>query len=87
MAEFSAVVEAGGGGGHFVLVPTEVADSINAKHLMKVKGRLGETLYQSNLMKSQGRFYLGVHKATLQSAGKNAGDEVVLTLEIDRESG
>jgi hypothetical protein len=87
VAEFSAIVEASGGGGHFVLVPGEVAESIDAKHLMKVEGRLGETPYQSNLMKSQGRFYLGLHKATLQSAGKDTGDEVVLTIEIDRERG
>jgi Domain of unknown function (DUF1905) len=87
MAEFSAVVEAGGGGGHFVQVPADAAESIDAKHLMKVKGRLGETPYQSNLMKSQGHFYLGLHKATLQSAGKDTGDEVVLTIEIDRERG
>jgi hypothetical protein len=87
MAEFSAVVEAGGGGGHFVQVPADAAEAINARHLMKVKGNLGETPYQSNLMKSQGRFYLGLHKATLQSAGKDTGDEVVLTIEIDRERG
>jgi hypothetical protein len=85
MTEFSAVIEAGRGGGHFVLVPPEAADSINAKHLMKVKGKLCETPYRSNLMKSQGRFYLGLHKATLESAGKNTGDEVALTLEIDSE--
>jgi hypothetical protein len=87
VAEFNAVVEAGRGGGHFVQVPAEVADSISAKHLMKVKGKLGEAPYRSNLMKSQGRFYLGVHKATLQSASKVTGDEVVLTIESDRERG
>jgi hypothetical protein len=87
VAEFSAVVEAGGGGGHFVQVPPDAAKSINAKHLMKVKGRLGETSYQSNLMKSQGGFCLGLHKATLQSAGKDTGDEVVVTIESDRERG
>jgi hypothetical protein len=87
VAEFSAIVEAGRGGGHFVLVPPEVAASINAKHRMKVKGKLVEMPYRSNLMKSKGRFYLGVHKATLQSAGNNTGDEVALTLEIDSERG
>jgi hypothetical protein len=87
LTEFSAVVEAGGGGGHFVQVPADAAESINAKHLMKVKGKLSETPYRSNLMKSQGRFYLGLHKATLQAADKDTGDEVVLTLEIDAERG
>jgi hypothetical protein len=87
VSEFSAIVEAGRGGGHFVLVPPEVAEFINAKHLMQVKGNLAATPYRSNLMKSKGRFDLGVHKATLQSAGNNTGDEVVLTLEIDRDRG
>jgi Domain of unknown function (DUF1905) len=85
VADFSAVVEAGRGGGHFVQVPPEVAESINARHLMKVTGKLAETPYRSNLVKSEGRFYLGLHKATLRSAGKDTGDEVVVTMEIDRE--
>jgi hypothetical protein len=87
VAEFSAIVEAAGGGGHFVQVPAEVAESINAKHMMRVKGALAEAPYRSNLMRSNGRFYLGVHKATLQSAGKDTGDDVVLTIEIDSERG
>lgn len=85
MPEFSAVIESAGGGGHYVLLPEEITAAIDAKHLMRVAGTLNTTPYRSNLMKSRGRFYLGVHKATLEAAGKATGDHVQVTIDVDNQ--
>jgi hypothetical protein len=53
--------------------------------MMRVKGTLGGTGYRSNLAKMGGRLILGVHKATLQAAGKDTGDTVEITIEPDTE--
>ena len=83
MAEFIAVVEAAGRGGHVVAVPDDVAADVGGKHMLRVKGTLAGAPYRSNLAKMGGRLILGVHKATLQAAGKDTGDEVEITIEGD----
>jgi fatty acid/phospholipid biosynthesis enzyme len=85
MPEFSAVIESARGGGHYVLVPDEIASAIAAKHMMRVKGMLSGAPYRSNIAKMGGRLILGVHKATLKAAGKDTGEDVVVTIEIDAE--
>lgn len=81
MAEFTAKVEPARGGGHFVPVPDDAASEIGAKHMMRVRGTLAGAPYRSNVAKMGGRLILGVHKATLEAAGKVAGDEVTVTME------
>ena len=83
MAEFTAVVEPAGRGGHFVAIPDGAAAAIGGKHLLRVKGTLAGAPYRSNLAKMGGRLILGVHKATLAAAGKDTGDEVIITVEVD----
>ncbi|HWC29223.1 MAG TPA: DUF1905 domain-containing protein [Dehalococcoidia bacterium] len=85
MLEFTAVVEAAGRGGHVLVLPEDVASSLGARHLLRVRGTLAGASYRSNLVKSGDHFYLGVHKATLGVAGKQTGDEVDVTLEPDTE--
>jgi hypothetical protein len=83
--EFNSVIEPARGGGHFVAVPDEVAATIGAKHMMRVKGRLARAPYRSNLAKIGGRLILGVHKATLAAAGKDTGDLVTVSIQADSE--
>lgn len=64
-------------------MPDEVANAIDGKHLLRVKGTLAGASYRSNLAKMGGRLILGVHKATLQAAAKDTGDEVAITIEPD----
>jgi hypothetical protein len=85
MAQFKAVVEAARGGGHVVAVPDEAASEIAAKHMMRVKGTLAGAAYRSNVARMGGRLILGVHKATLAAAGKETGDEVLVTIEPDTD--
>jgi hypothetical protein len=79
------VVEAAGRGGHVVAVPDEAMAEIGGKHLLRVKGALAGVPYRSNLAKMGGRIILGVHNATLAAAGKDTGDEVTVTVEVDTE--
>jgi hypothetical protein len=85
MTSFKAVVEPAGRGGHVVAIPDDVAAAIGGKHLLRVKGTLDGTPYRSNLAKMGGRLVLGVHKATLEAAGRDTGDEVAITIEVDQE--
>ena len=85
MREFNSVIEPARGGGHFVAVPDEVAAAIGAKHMLRVKGSLAHAPYRSNLAKMGGRLILGVHKATLAAAGKDTGDLVTVSIEVDSE--
>ncbi len=64
-------------------MPDDVAAAIAAKHLMRVKGTVGGAPYRSNLARTGGRLILGVHKATLAAGGKDTGDEVDVTIEVD----
>jgi hypothetical protein len=84
-ASFTGLVEAARGGGHFIAVPEDAASAIGAKHMMRVKGTLAGAPYRSNVAKMGGRLILGVHKATLASAGKDTGDEVEVMMEQDME--
>jgi Bacteriocin-protection, YdeI or OmpD-Associated/Domain of unknown function (DUF1905) len=82
---FRAVVESARGGGHVVEVDPDVAGKLGAKHRTRVRGTLDRTEYRSNLISMGGRLVLGVHKATLQAAGRESGDTVRVTMAIDAE--
>jgi hypothetical protein len=82
---FRAVVESARGGGHVLEVNTDVAEKLGAKHRTRVRGTLDETEYRSNLISMGGRLMLGVHKATLQAAGRDTGDAVRVTMAIDAD--
>ena len=82
---FEAVVESARGGGHFVEVDRALAERIDAKHMTRMRGTLDGTEYRSNVASMGGRLVLGVHKATLQAAGRAAGDTVTITMSVDDE--
>lgn len=80
---FTGRIEAVGRGGHIVAVPVAAAAAIGGKHLLRVRGTLAGAPYRSNLAKMGGHLVLGVHKATIEAAGKCPGDEVEVTMEPD----
>jgi hypothetical protein len=82
---FRALVESARGGGHVVEVSPDVAATLCAKHRTRVRGTLDEAEYRSNLISMGGRLVLGVHKATLEAAGRDTGDTVRVTMAIDAE--
>jgi hypothetical protein len=83
--QFKAIVEPARGGGHVVEVDRALAERIGAKHMTRVRGTLDGTPYRSNVASMGGRLVLGVHKATLEAAGRETGDTVAVTMELDPE--
>jgi hypothetical protein len=71
------------GGGHYVIVPEDVADKAGLKYGARVRGTVEGVAYRSSLMKYAGQYHMGVHKATLTAASAEAGDTVAITMELD----
>ena len=84
-SSFVARVEPTPRGGHYVVVPATVTEAAGLKLGMRVRGTVNRTPYRSSLMKYQGKLLLGVHKATLASAGVKAKARVTVSLEPDHE--
>jgi bifunctional DNA-binding transcriptional regulator/antitoxin component of YhaV-PrlF toxin-antitoxin module len=82
---FRAKLEPVPHGGQYVVVPAEVADAAGLKHGARVRGEVNGVGYRSSLMKYSGIFHLGVHKATLETAGVKPGARVSVTIECDDE--
>jgi hypothetical protein len=83
MKPFRAKLEPVPHGGHFVVVPAEVAEAAGLKHGARVRGMVNGVAYRSALMKYSGIFHLGVHKATLAAAKVLPREVVELTIELD----
>jgi len=81
--KFRAKLEPVPHGGQYVVVPAAVADAAGLKHGARVRGEVNGVGYRSSLMKYSGIFHLGVHKATLQTAGARPGATVAVTIELD----
>ena len=82
---FAARLEPVPHGGHFVVVPDELAARAGLRYGMRVRGTIAGVSYRSSLARYSGVFHLGIHKATVEEAGLRRGDTAVLTLEADRE--
>ena len=84
MARFSGRLEAGRGGGAYVVLPAEVLTELGGGSRFRVTGVLAGVEFASSTMAmGGGAVCLGVHKATRQAAGADVGDEVDVTLERD----
>lgn len=70
-------------GGHYVVVPPEVAEATGLRYGARVRGTLDGVAYRSSLMKYSGIFHLGVHKATIAAANVTTGDDVNVAIELD----
>jgi hypothetical protein len=82
---FRARIEAIKGGGHYVLVPEDLAEKAKLASRARVRGTVAGAAYRSSLMKYSGKYHMGVHKATLAAAGIEAGDTVAIEIELDDE--
>jgi hypothetical protein len=82
---FTAKLEPVPHGGLYVVVPTTIAADAQLAHGARVRGTVNGVAYRSSLMKYSGVFHLGVHKATVTTAGVAAGARVKVTIELDDE--
>jgi hypothetical protein len=82
---FTAEVKPVPHGGHYVVVPPDVADAAGLRHGMRVRGTVNGATYRSSLMMYGGIFHLGVHKATLAAASITPPAAVSVTIEADEQ--
>jgi hypothetical protein len=80
---FRTRIEAARDGGAVALIPSNVTTALGGLKQMRVTGMLNGTAFRSSTMPYRGAFYLGVHKATRESAGVAIGDEVEVALTRD----
>src|SRR5262245_60095191 len=85
MKRFRAKLEPVSHGGHFVVVPAQIAVAAGLRYGVRVRGTVDGVAYRSSLMKYGGVFHMGVHKATLAAAARTGGDIVDVAIEIDDE--
>jgi hypothetical protein len=85
VVKFEAKLEPVSHGGHFVVVPAEVAAKAGVAHASRVRGTVNGAPLRSSVMKYSGVFHLGVHKATLAKARATEGDVVAVAIELDDE--
>ena len=85
MAEcFSGPLEAGRGGGAYVLLPAHVLTALGGGGRIRVTGTLNGVSFASSTMSiGGGQVCLGVHKATRQAAGVDIGELVEVEVERD----
>lgn len=83
-ARFSGLLEAGPGGGAFVVLPDEVLAAIGGGRRFRVSGSIcGVEFESSTIPMGAGRVCVGVHKATRERAGLEIGDDVDVQIERD----
>ena len=82
---FDGELLAARGGGHAIEVDETRASSIGAKHMSRVTGTLNGHPFRSNVMRTGGAFFLGVHKANVDALGLSPGDTVAVVMSLDAE--
>lgn len=82
---FQAVIEAGDGGGAFVIVPFDV-EKIFGQKRVKIKASIGGEPYRGTLVRmGTPHHMLIVLKEIREKIGKSIGDEVTVEIEEDLE--
>jgi Bacteriocin-protection, YdeI or OmpD-Associated/Domain of unknown function (DUF1905) len=82
---FTASLEAGPGGGAFVVLPPDVLSALGGGSRFRVTGTVnGAPLVSSTMPRAGGQVCVGVHKATRAAAAVAIGE--VLELEIERDN-
>lgn len=82
---FEAEIEAGRGGGAFVVVPFDVESAYGARGRVKVKATFDGQPCRGSIAPMGGRHLLGIVRSIREELGKSIGDRVAVTLELDTE--
>ena len=83
--EFNATIQGEGGGGAFVVLPFDVEAAFGSKR-PKVKATFDGVLYRGTAVRmGSPDHFLIIRKDIRAQIGKQAGDEVAVTVELDTE--
>jgi antitoxin component of MazEF toxin-antitoxin module len=82
--QFTGTLEAGRGGGAFVILPPKVLKALGEGSRFRVTGSLNGVKFESSTMAmGSDRVCMGVHKATREAAGVAIGDDITVELQRD----
>jgi antitoxin component of MazEF toxin-antitoxin module len=84
MAFSAEILSAGQGGGHAVVVPSEIVQTFSSKR-PSVLAHVNGVEYRSRLAVYGGQSYLGLRKDLLRQLGVAAGDQVQIELAEDHQ--
>ena len=65
-----------------ITVPFDVEKVFGAKHV-PVKAEINGAVYRGSIVRMSGKYLLGIPKAFREEAGIAAGDNIVVTIELD----
>lgn len=82
---FEAAIEAGSGGGTFVVIPFDVEETYGTRGRVKIQATIDGVAYRGSIAPMGGRHLLGVVKPIRLEIGKGVGDTVSIVLRQDLE--
>jgi hypothetical protein len=85
MERFEAMIEAADRGGAFIPVPAEVVEALGGKGRIPVRATFNGIAYQGSVVSMGGQKVIGLLKAIRTELGKEPGDVITVTLDVDRD--
>jgi hypothetical protein len=80
---FDAEIVEAGGGGAYVRIPPDVVAALGGKGQIPVQATFDGVAYEGSVVSMGGEKVIGVLKAIRSRLGKQPGDTVAVTLELD----
>ena len=84
MERFEAKIEEADRGGAFVAVPADVVEALGGKGRIPVRATFDGIAYQGSAVSMGGQKVIGLLKAIRLELGKQPGDVITVTLEVDQ---
>ena len=85
MERFEATIQEADRGGAFVAVPVNVVEALGGKGRIPVRATFDGIAYQGSVVSMGGQMVIGLLKAIRTELGKEPGDVITVTLDVDRE--
>ena len=84
MERFEAKIEEADRGGAFVAVPADVVEALGGKGRIPVHATFDGIAYQGSVVSMGGQKIIGLLKAIRLELGKQPGEVIAVTLEVDQ---
>ncbi len=84
MERFEATIQEADRGGSFVAVPANVVEALGGKGRIPVRATFDGIAYQGSVVSMGGQKVIGLLKAIRTELGKEPGDVITVTLDVDQ---